>query len=71
MNIREYVINNFKDSNITDISDSVHMSIKDKDEVTLPGLGVLFEILWENSDNNIQEKIISIIAKGLKEKTVL
>ncbi|MBR3209436.1 MAG: small acid-soluble spore protein SspI [Bacilli bacterium] len=66
MDIREYVINNFKGSGFDEISSSVRESVKDKDEVTLPGLGVLFELLWDNSDDNMRHNIISIIEKSLK-----
>ena len=38
----------------------------DKDEITLPGMGVFFEILWLNSNEKEKNKIISIIKKGLK-----
>ena len=48
MNIKEYIINNFKDSDKEEIKDSIIASIESNDEVVLPGLGVLFEIIWKN-----------------------
>ena len=65
VNIRKYIKDNFKDSNKNDIKESIESSINEKDEVTLPGLGVLFEILWENSDTSIKEKILDIISKNI------
>ena len=50
IDIRKSIINNFKNSGINDIKDSIESSIKDKDEITLPGIGVFFEILWNNSE---------------------
>lgn len=70
MEIREYVINNFKNSNEEDIRNSIMESIRDRDEITLPGLGVLFELLWESSSEDMKNKIISSIGKKLKQKTV-
>ncbi len=65
VDIRSYIKANFKDSKESDIKESIISSIQDKDEVTLPGLGVLFEILWENSDDELKEKILKILKVNL------
>ena len=65
IDIRESIKNNFKGSDINEIKDSIEESIKDADEITLPGLGVFFEILWNNSSKEDQEAILKIIKKGL------
>ena len=49
MDIRSYIKNNFKESNIDEIKSSIVNSINEQDEITLPGLGVFFEVLWQNS----------------------
>lgn len=65
VNIREYIVNNFKDSSKDEIRESIIESINSKDEVILPGMGVLFEILWENTD--FQDKIIDTIFDNIKK----
>ncbi len=65
INIRESIINNFKESDLCDIKSSIETSIKDKEEITLPGLGVFFEILWNNSSKEEQDNILSTLKKGL------
>ena len=65
ISIRDYIKNNFKDSSETDIKDSIESAIKEGDEVSLPGLGVLLEILWNNSDENVKKTIIQNIKQGL------
>lgn len=65
INIREYIKNNFIDSSIDDIKLSIETSIKEKEELVLPGLGVFFEILWINSDENFKQDILNIIKKNL------
>ena len=65
INIRNYIKENFKNCEINDIKESIISSVSDKDEVTLPGLGVLFEILWENSDEELQNKILEILKSNL------
>ena len=61
MDIRKYILENFKNSSINEIRDSIESSIKEKDEVTLPGLGVFFEILWEKGDENLRNKTLEIL----------
>ena len=65
MDIRKYIINNFKDNNIEDINSSIVESINNKDEITLPGLGVFFEVLWNNSDNDLKNKILNILKENM------
>ena len=65
IDIRKSIINNFKNSNIDEIKNSIEESIFDKDEITLPGLGVFFEILWNNSDDTKKDYILQTLKKGL------
>ena len=63
MDIREHIINNFKNSTLEEIKESVMDAINEKDELTLPGLGVLFEILWNNYKD--KDELVKVIKKGL------
>ena len=65
IDIRKSIISNFKGSSIDEIKDSIESSNNDGDEITLPGLGVFFEILWNNSDKDDKEFILRTIEKGL------
>ena len=65
IDIRKSVIKNFEGSGIDDIRNSIEESIKDNDEITLPGLGVFFEILWNNSDEDDRDFILRSIEKSL------
>lgn len=66
IDIRKAIINNFKDSTEQDIAESIVESIKQGDEIVLPGLGVLFEILWNNSSNDEQKTIVNRLKKSLQ-----
>lgn len=66
LDIRQYIVNNFKNSGISELQESIEDSIKKGDEVTLPGLGVFFEVLWNNSDDNTRQNIMSTIKNNLK-----
>ncbi len=65
IDIRESIKNNFKNSSTKEIKESITESLKDKEEITLPGLGVFFEILWEYSNDSEKEKILESLKKGL------
>ena len=65
IDIRKSIINNFKDSNIDEIKQAIIDSIEDKEEITLPGMGVFFEILWNNSDDIKKDYILQTLKKGL------
>ena len=62
--IRDYIINNFKDDDEETIKRAIDESIEEQDEVTLPGMGVFFEIIWEDATNEEKDKIL----KKLKER---
>ncbi len=63
IDIRKNIKNNFKNSTLEDISDSINEAILEQDEITLPGLGVFFEILWQNSNESERMNIASNIKK--------
>ena len=66
IDIRSYIMNNFKNDNQESLRTSIEDSINEKDEETLPGLGVFFELIWNNSDNSEKEKILSILEQSVK-----
>ena len=67
IDVRKYIINNFKNDTKEDIASSINSSIESKEDDPLIGLGVLFEIMWNNSEDRIKETILTNIKKGLKE----
>ena len=65
IDVRKYIISNFKDSTIEEIKSSIVESISSKDDDPLIGLGVIFEILWNNSSPSEQDIILNNIKKGM------
>ena len=65
IDVRKYIINNFKEDSVEDIEKSITTSIESKSEDPLIGLGVLFEIMWNNSNNELKNTILTNIKKGL------
>lgn len=67
ISIREHIINNFKGDDYDSLRKAIEESIEEKDEVTLPGMGVFFEIVWENSDQELKNQILDIIKKRVEQ----
>ena len=67
--IFEDIINNFKDDNEETIKRAIEESIKEGDEVTLPGMGVFFEIIWKESSDQEKNKILETLKKRFQNKT--
>ena len=65
IDVRKYIINNFKEDEIEDIEKSITTSIDSKSDDPLIGLGVLFELMWNNSNNDTKNTILTNIKKGL------
>ena len=69
IDIRNYIIENFKNDNEEKIRDSIETTIKFRDEDALIGLGVLFELLWNSSEEVERNKYIKLINDRIKNKT--
>lgn len=67
IDIRKNIINNFNGAKKDEIKASIISSIEDNEEITLPGLGVFFEILWEKSDEENQEYILNTLENYFKK----
>ena len=65
IDVRKYIISNFKDSNLAELKSSIVDSVSSGDDDPLIGLGVLFELLWKNSTEEEQNIILNNIKKGM------
>lgn len=65
IDVRKYIINNFKGDTVEDIEKSIDSSIASGDEDPLIGLGVLFEVMWKQSSDDDKHIILANIRKGL------
>lgn len=67
LSIREHIINNFKGDDYDTLRRAIDESVTSQDEVTLPGLGVFLEIIWENADQELKNQLIDIIKKRVEK----
>lgn len=67
MSIREHIINNFKGDSYDSLRNAIDESIKEGDEVTLPGMGVFFEIVWQSASQELKNEILDLIKKRVEQ----
>lgn len=65
IDVRKYIVSNFKDSTLEEIKSSIVDSVTSGEDDPLIGLGVMFELLWKNSSEEEQEIILNNIKKGM------
>lgn len=68
VDIRGYIINNFKDDDEETIKRAIDESIKEGDEVTLPGMGVFFEIIWQDASDEERKRILTTLKNRFQKK---
>lgn len=61
LDIRKHIINNFKGDNYEALKAAIEESIKEQDELTLPGMGVFLEIIWQDADEELKNNMLKII----------
>lgn len=67
IDIRSHIINNFKNDDKSALKEAIEESIKSNDEITLPGEGVFFELVWNNSTKEEKDRILDILEKAIKD----
>ena len=66
IDIRRYIIENFKDDNEEKIRDSIETTIKFRDEDALIGLGVLFEMIWNKASDEEKNNYLKLIRESIQ-----
>ncbi len=70
IDIRSHIINNFKGDDYEALKSAIDISVSEQDEETLPGMGVFMEIIWQDADEDMKQKILDIIKKRVNMTTI-
>ena len=65
INIRRAVLHNMNNSSFDDVKTTIDDAISSGEEKMLPGLGVLFEVLYNSSDQTGKQDIINKLVNNL------
>ena len=66
LNLRQAIITNISGNNEDQIRDTIVDAITSGEEKMLPGLGVLFELMWQQCSQDEQNQVVNQIKQGLQ-----
>lgn len=68
LNLRNAVISNVAGNSQDELKDTIVDAIQNGEEKMLPGLGVLFEVIWQNASEQEKQEMLDALESGLKGK---
>lgn len=66
-NLRNAIIHNVTGNTQDQLEDTIVDAIQNGEEKMLPGLGVLFEVIWQNSSEDEKKEMLETLENGLKQ----
>jgi small acid-soluble spore protein I (minor) len=67
LNLRQAILQKIQDKSNTELTEIITGSIGGEEQV-LPGLGVLFEIIWEHSEKSTQQQLVKTLENQVTSK---
>lgn len=64
--LRNAIIHNVSGNSQSELRDTIVDAIQNGEEKMLPGLGVLFEVIWQNSSEDDRLEMLQTLESGLK-----
>lgn len=66
LNLRKAIIHNVSGNDQAQLRDTIVDAIQRGEEKMLPGLGVLFEVIWQNADEQERNMMLENLEQGLR-----
>ncbi|MCQ6273456.1 small acid-soluble spore protein SspI [Bacillus sp. V3B] len=66
LNLRNAIIDNVTGNTQDQLKDTIVDAIQNGEEKMLPGLGVLFEVIWKNCSDQDKQEMLQVLENGLK-----
>jgi small acid-soluble spore protein I (minor) len=70
LDLRNAIMYKLNGSTPDELKETIVDAIESKEERTLPGLGVLFEILWQNSTPETQDQMLNTMAENISRDAI-
>lgn len=67
LDLRTAIINNMSNQHESQIKETIVDAIESREEKMLPGLGVLFELMWQQASEEQKNQAIQQIKEGLQQ----
>ncbi|MBO8156417.1 MAG: small acid-soluble spore protein SspI [Bacillaceae bacterium] len=66
LNLRKAILNNISENNAQQLEATIVDAIQSGEEKMLPGLGVLFELIWQQASDEEKNDMIEMLEEGIK-----
>jgi small acid-soluble spore protein I (minor) len=66
LNLRKAILSNISTNDQSQLEATIVDAIQSGEEKMLPGLGVLFELIWNQSDASEKQEMIEALEQGVK-----
>ncbi|WP_226583585.1 small acid-soluble spore protein SspI [Halobacillus litoralis] len=67
LNLRAAILSNVSGHNAEQLEATIDDALQKGEEKMLPGLGVFFEMLWKESDDQEKQEILDTLEQSLKQ----
>ncbi|QDP40815.1 small acid-soluble spore protein SspI [Radiobacillus deserti] len=67
LNLRKAILANISDNNEQQMEATIVDAIQSGEEKMLPGLGVLFELIWQQSNEQDRQEMLEALVQGVKQ----
>jgi len=67
LNLRQAIMHNVANNTKEELEETIVDAIERREEKMLPGLGVLFEVIWENSSEQQKAEMLTTLEKAVKK----
>jgi len=67
LNLRHAIIQNVSGNSQDELRDTIVDAIQNGEEKMLPGLGVLFEVIWQTASEEDRVEMLQMLESGLKK----
>ncbi|MCA1031995.1 small acid-soluble spore protein SspI [Bacillus timonensis] len=68
LNLRNAVLANVSGNSQSELEDTIVDAIQSGEEKMLPGLGVLFEVIWKNASQDDKAEMLSSLEQSLRNQ---
>ncbi|MHA6252073.1 small acid-soluble spore protein SspI [Oceanobacillus sp. CAU 1775] len=70
LNLRKAILSNISENDKSQLEATIVDAIQNGEEKMLPGLGVLFELIWQQSDPSARDEMVNYLESGVKQASM-
>ncbi|HLR41198.1 MAG TPA: small acid-soluble spore protein SspI [Virgibacillus sp.] len=67
LNLRKAILSNIAENDQEQLEATIVDAVQQGEEKMLPGLGVLFELIWKQSGDQEKQEMVDALEQGVKQ----